>query len=326
MKKTVVALLFAAIVGGTNEKTDTVRLLNVSHDSTRELYQDVNRAFIAHWKKKTGVVVEIQQSHAASSAQARAILDGLEADVVSLASSYDVDVLAKRGLVASDWRQRFARRSTPYTSTIVFLVRRGNPKQISDWDDLVRGGVSVITPNPKTSGSGRWTYLAAYGYALNANRGDEAEAHAFVRRLYRNVPLFDAGARGATTTFAQREIGDVLLAPENEAHLVVEELGGEKFEIVVPPTSILAEPSVAVVERVTERRATTEVARAYVEFLYSPEGQAITDAHHYRSNVSRRPAVELFTVDERFGGWDAAQKRHFDDRGRFDDLVEEYGR
>ncbi|HYC89195.1 MAG TPA: sulfate ABC transporter substrate-binding protein [Thermoanaerobaculia bacterium] len=337
------------------QQPKSVQLLNVSYDPTRELYQEINAAFARQWKAKTGQTVVIRQSHGGSSKQARAVLDGLQADVVTLALASDIDALAAAGLVARDWQRRFPHNSAPYTSTIVFLVRKGNPKKIRTWDDVVRPGVSVITANPKTSGGARWTYLAAYGYALEKSRGNAAQARAFVARLYRNVPVLDSGARGATTTFAERGIGDVLLAWENEAHLALRELGAGRFEIVVPPSSILAEPPVAVVDKVVARRGTATVARAYVEFLYSAEGQAIAAKHAYRprsgglwsaaapaaalhaaapaaAGASRAAAgaaavqsgpapLRLFTVAQ-LGGWAAVQKAHFADGAAFDRIFE----
>ena len=303
---------------------NSVQLLNVSYDPTRELYQEINAAFARHWKAKTGQTVVVRQSHGGSSKQARAVIDGLQADVVTLALASDVDALAEAGLLARDWQRRLPHNSTPYASTIVFLVRKGNPKKIRTWDDVVRPGVVVITPNPKTSGGARWTYLAAYGYALEKHKGNAAQARAFVARLYGNVPVLDSGARGATTTFAERGIGDVLLTWENEAHLALKELGRGEFEIVVPPVSILAEPPVAVVDKVVARRGTGAVARAYVAFLYTPEAQAIISRHAYRARTVKSvlPALQLFTVDERFGGWTAARRAHFADGATFDRIFE----
>ena len=301
----------------------SVQLLNVSYDPTRELYAEVNAAFAKHWKAKTGQTVVIRQSHGGSSKQARAVIDGLQADVVTLALASDVDALAAAGLVARDWQRRLPHNSTPYTSTIVFLVRKGNPKKIRTWDDVVRPGIRVITPNPKTSGGARWTYLAAYGHALEKYKGDAAQARAFVAKLYRNVPVLDSGARGAMTTFAERGLGDVLLAWESEAHLALRELGANRFDIVIPPASILAEPPVAVVDKVVARRGTGAVARAYLEFLYSPEGQRIVAKHSYRPRTVKTalPALRLFTVDQ-LGGWTAAQKAHFGDGAAFDRIFE----
>jgi len=304
----------------------TIQLLNVSYDPTRELYREINAAFARQWKAKTGQTVVVKQSHGGSSKQARAVIDGLQADVVTLALASDIDALAAAGLVARDWQRRLPHNSTPYASTIVFLVRKGNPKKIRTWDDVVRPGVVVITPNPKTSGGARWTYLAAYGYALERYNGNAAQAKAFLSRLYGNVPVFDSGARGATTTFAERGLGDVLLAWENEAHLALEELGRDRFDIVVPPVSILAEPPVAVVDKVVARRGTAAVARAYLEFLYTPEAQAIIRRHFYRApggGQAGLPVVRLFTVGQRLGGWAVAQKTHFADGAMFDRIFEE---
>jgi sulfate transport system substrate-binding protein len=306
-----------------------VTLLNVSYDPTRELYKDINDAFVKQWKAKTGTDVTISQSHGGSGTQARAVLDGLQADVVTLGLAYDIDVLASRGnLLPANWQSRLPNGSTPYTSTIVFLVRKGNPKHIKDWDDLVKPGIGVITPNPKSSGGARWAYLAAWGYALKKNGNDDNKAKDFVTRLYKNVPVLDSGARGSTTTFAQRGIGDVLLSWENEAHLALNELGADKVEIVTPPLSILAEPPVAVVDKVASKHGTTEVAKAYLEFLYSPEGQEIEAKNYYRPRSEKVlakyaghfPKLNLFTIDELFGGWQKAQARHFADRGVFDKI------
>jgi sulfate transport system substrate-binding protein len=305
-------------------------LLNVSYDPTRELYQDVNAAFARQWKAKTGDNVTIRQSHGGSGKQARSVIDGLPADVVTLALAYDIDAISERGLLAHDWQQRLPHRSTPYTSTIVFLVRKGNPKHIRDWGDLVKPGIGVITPNPKTSGGARWNHLAAWGYALRQPGGTEASARDYIARLYRNVPVLDSGARGATTTFVERGIGDVLLAWENEALLAQKELGPDKFEIVAPSVSILAEPPVAVVDKVADKRGTRKVAQAYLEYLYSDEGQKIAAKHYYRPVVERFakqfagqfPAIKLFTIDEIAGGWTAAQKAHFADGGLFDQIYQ----
>ncbi|MCL4837154.1 MAG: sulfate ABC transporter substrate-binding protein [Thermoanaerobaculia bacterium] len=301
------------------------RLLNVSYDPTRELYQEVNAAFARDWKARTGQSVEIQQSHGGAGKQARSVIDGLEADVVTLALAYDIDAIAAAGLLAKEWQSRLPDNSCPYTSTIVFLVRKGNPKGIRDWDDLARPGISVITPNPKTSGGARWNVLAAWGYAVRKH-GSEEKARELLRGIFRNVPILDTGARGSTITFVERGIGDVLLAWENEALLAVGELGPDKFDIVLPSVSILAEPPVAVVDRVVDRRKTRPVAEAYLRFLYGPEGQEIVARHHYRprsAEVRERhaaafPALELFTIDEQFGGWARAQARFFADGGEFD--------
>jgi sulfate transport system substrate-binding protein len=306
-----------------------IELLNVSYDPTRELYQDYNPAFARYWKAKTGDTVTILQSHGGSGKQARAVIDGLGADVVTLALAYDIDAIAGKGkLLPPDWQKRLPDNSTPYTSTIVFLVRKGNPKGIRDWDDLVKPGVSVVTPNPKTSGGARWNYLAAWGYALKLNGNDEGRARAFVARLYKNVPVLDTGARGATTTFVQRGIGDVLIAWENEALLSLKESGKDQFEIIAPSLSILAEPPVTWVDRTVKKHGTEEVAKAYLEYLYSPEGQEIAAKNYYRPRleaVAQKyaavfPKVNLFTVDEVFGGWQKAQKTHFDEGGVFDQI------
>jgi sulfate transport system substrate-binding protein len=301
-------------------------LLNVSYDPTRELYAAVNTAFAKQWEAKTGKKITIEQSHAGSGKQARAVIDGLEADVVTLALAYDVDAIVKAGLINPDWATRLPQRAAPFTSTIVFLVRKGNPKAIKDWDDLVKPGIQVITPNPKTSGGARWNYLAAWGFAVKRG-GDEAAARKFVTDLYKNVPVLDSGARGATTTFVERGIGDVLLAWENEALLAVDKLGKDKVEIVVPSLSILAEPPVAVVDKNVDRRGTREAATAYLEFLYSPEGQKIAAQNYFRPRESAAaaaaafPAVQLFSIDEVFGGWSRAQPTHFDDGGVFDKVT-----
>jgi len=305
-----------------------VTLLNVSYDPTRELYDQFNAAFAKHWKAKTGQVVTVKQSHGGSGKQARSVLDGLEADVVTLALAYDVDAVARGGLIKPDWQRRLPDNASPYTSTIVFLVRKGNPKGIKDWDDLVKPGVQVITPNPKTSGGARWNYLAAWAHALRKFKGDEAQVKGFVKALYANVPVLDSGARGSTTTFVERGIGDVLLAWENEAYLAVEQLGKGTLEIVVPRLSILAEPPVAVVDAVADRRGTRAVAEAYLQYLSSEEGQEIAARNHYRprnATVAARYAgafakVELVTIDAVFGGWGKAQPAHFGDGGAFDQL------
>jgi sulfate/thiosulfate transport system substrate-binding protein len=307
-----------------------VTLLNVSYDPTRELYQDINVAFAKAWQAKTGQAVTINQSHGGSGKQARAVIDGLQADVVTLALAYDVDALSRLGkLIPADWQKRLPHNSTPYTSTIVLLVRKGNPKHVRDWDDLVRAGISVVTPNPKTSGGARWNYLAAWGYAKR-KLGTDEKAQDFVAKLYKNVPVLDSGARGATTTFVQRGIGDVLIAWENEALLATEKLGKDQFEIVVPSVSILAEPPVSIVDKVVDKRGTRKAAQAYLEFLYSAEGQEIAARHYYRPQqadvlakyAKSFPKVTLFTIDEVFGGWTKAQKAHFDDGGIFDRIFE----
>jgi len=305
-----------------------VTLLNVSYDPTRELYEQFNAAFAKHWIARAGQAVTVKQSHGGSGKQARSVLDGLEADVVTLALAYDVDAIAKGGLIKPDWQKRLPGNASPYTSTIVFLVRKGNPKGIKDWDDLVKPGVQVITPNPKTSGGARWNYLAAWAHAARKFKGDEAQVKGFIKALYANVPVLDSGARGATTTFVERGIGDVLLAWENEAFLAVEQLGKGAFEIVVPRLSILAEPPVAVVDTVVDRRGTRAVAEAYLQHLYSDEGQEIAARNHYRptnATVAARyaasfPKVELVTIDGQFGGWQKTQVTHFADGGLFDQL------
>ncbi len=306
-------------------------LLNVSYDPTRELYKDINKAFSEQWKAKTGQAVTINQSHGGSGKQARAVIDGLQADVVTLGLAYDIDEIAERaGLLPKSWQSRLPDNSSPYTSTIVLLVRKGNPKSIKNWDDLVRPGVSVITPNPKTSGGARWNYLAAWGYALRKNGGNEAAAKDFVTRLYKNVPVLDSGARGATDTFVQRGIGDVLIAWENEALLAIREFGADKFEIFAPSESILAEPPVCLVDKVVDKRGTRQVAQAYLDFLYSEAGQEIAARNYYRPRLksvavkysAQFPKVRLFTIDEAFGGWQKAQKTHFADGGVFDQIYQ----
>jgi sulfate transport system substrate-binding protein len=305
----------------------TVTLLNVSYDPTRELYEDVNAAFARRWEAKHGQKVAIKQSHGGSGKQARAVIDGLGADVVTLALAYDVDMLHDKGqLLPAGWQARLPDNSAPYTSTIVFVVRKGNPQGIKDWEDLVREGVTVITPNPKTSGGARWNYLAAWGYALRKSGGSEAAAQSFVEKLFRNVPVLDSGARGSTTTFAERGLGDVLIAWENEAFLLTQEVGRERFEIVVPSVSILAEPPVALVDRNVDKRGTRAVAEAYLQFLYSDEGQELAAKHHYRprsravaaKHAARFPRVSLFTIADISGGWKQAQAAHFDEGGVFD--------
>jgi sulfate transport system substrate-binding protein len=304
-------------------------LLNVSYDPTRELYKEFNEAFIAHWKAETGEDVSIDQSHGGSGKQARSVIDGLEADVVTLALAYDIDAIVEHSdLISKDWAKKFAHNSAPYTSTIVFLVRKGNPKNIEDWNDLVRDDIQVITPNPKTSGGARWNYLAAWAYALKQPGGDEAKAQQFVASLFAHVPVLDTGARGSTTTFVQRGIGDVLLAWENEAFLAIEELGKDEVEIVVPSASILAEPPVAVVDKNVDAKGTRRVAEAYLAYLYSPEGQEIAAKHFYRptdSTVAAKyeanfPKIPMVTIDDTFGGWQEAQKKHFADGGIFDQI------
>jgi sulfate/thiosulfate transport system substrate-binding protein len=323
-------LILALSVQGLAQ-SGSVTLLNVSYDPTRELYQDFNAAFAKYWKAKTGQTVTVEQSHGGSAMQARAVIDGLQADVVTLALAYDIDAISEHaGLLPANWQQRLPENSTPYTSTIVFLVRKGNPKHVKGWDDLVKPGISVITPNPKTSGGGRWNFLAAWAYALNQPGGNEEKAKDFVKRLYKNVPVLDSGARGSTTTFVQREIGDVLIAWENEAFLSIKELGPDKVEIVVPSISILAEPPVAVVDKVVDKKGTTPVAEAYLKYLYTPEGQEIAAKNYYRPRMesvakkyaSTFPKLKLVTVDGVFGGWQKAQKKFFVDGGIFDQIYQ----
>ena len=308
-----------------------IKLLNVSYDPTRELYQDYNAAFAKHWKAKTGDDVVVSQSHAGSGKQAQSVINGLGADVVTLALAYDIDAISQQAqLLPGNWQKRLPDNSTPYTSTIVFLVRKGNPKHIKDWDDVVKPGVVVVTPNPKTSGGARWNYLAAWAYALDKSGHDEAKARDFVKQLYKNVPVLDSGARGSTTTFVERGIGDVLLAWENEAYLALKQFGADKFDIVTPSLSILAEPPVAVVDKVAKKHGTAEVAQAYLEYLYSDEGQDIAGRNFYRPRDAKAAAkyagqfspVKLVTVDEVFGGWQKAQKTHFADGGVFDQIFQ----
>jgi sulfate/thiosulfate transport system substrate-binding protein len=306
----------------------TVELLNVSYDPTRELYKEVNAAFAAQWQAKTGDKVEVKQSHGGSGKQARSVIDGLKADVVTLALAGDIDAIAERAqAIPRDWQKRLPHNSSPYTSTIVLLVRKGNPKGVKDWGDLVKPGVAVVTPNPKTSGGARWNYLAAYAWALKANNKDETKAREFVQKLYRNAPVLDTGARGATTTFVQRGIGDVLIAWENEAFLTLDEFGKDKFEIVAPSLSILAEPPVTVVDKIVDKKGTRQVAEAYLQFLYSDAGQELIAKHHYRpanagvalKHAGKFPKLELVTIAD-FGGWAKAQPTHFGDGGIFDQI------
>jgi sulfate transport system substrate-binding protein len=334
MRPSVLALLTgAALAAGANLSAPAVaqtELLNVSYDPTRELYQEYNELFARHWKEQTGEDITIRQSQGGAGKQARAVIDGLEADVVTLALAYDIDAIAERtGWLPKDWQSRLPHNSSPYTSTIVFLVRKGNPKGIQDWDDLAREDIQVITPNPKTSGGARWNYLAAWGYELRKPGGDDAKAKELVAAIYRNVPVLDTGARGSTTTFVQRGMGDVLLAWENEAFLAINEFGPDQFEIVVPSVSILAEPPVALVDHVVDEHGTRKVAEAYLSYLYSPEGQGLVARHYYRpvtpehanpEDLARFPDVESFTVDEVFGGWQEAQATHFGDGGTFDQI------
>nr|WP_318503557.1 sulfate ABC transporter substrate-binding protein [Bacillus sp. T3] len=312
-------------------KKDPVEILNVSYDPTRELYQEFNAEFAKNWEKKTGQKVTIQQSHGGSGKQARAVIDGLEADVVTLALAYDIDEIANiNQQLDKDWQKQFKNNSTPYTSTIVFLVRKGNPKNIKDWDDLTKEGVSVITPNPKTSGGARWNYLAAWAFADKKFKGDEEKTKEFISKLYKNVEVLDSGARGSTTTFVERGIGDVLIAWENEAYLTLNELGKDKFEIVNPSLSILAEPPVAVVDKVVDKKGTREVAEAYLEYLYTDKGQEIAAKNYYRprnEEILKKyddqfPKIDLVNIDDDFGGWKKAQEKHFQDGGTFDQIYQ----
>ncbi len=332
MKKVLIAIAFivALTIQGVAQSSP-VTLLNVSYDPTRELYQDYNAAFAKYWKAKTGQDVTVQQSHGGSSKQARAVIDGLEADVVTLALAYDIDAIAQNAkLLPASWQSRLPNNSSPYTSTIIFLVRKGNPKGIKDWDDLVRPGVAVITPNPKTSGGARWNYLGAWGYALKKSGGDESKAKDFIAKLYKNVPVLDSGARGSTTTFVERGMGDVLIAWENEVLLGAKELGQDKFEIVVPSTSILCEPTVSVVDKVVDKKGTRAVAEEYLKYLYSPEGQEIAAKRYYRprseviakKHTGQFPKVKLFTLAEIVGDWQKTQKIHFADGGVFDQVYQ----
>ncbi|MCC7387466.1 MAG: sulfate ABC transporter substrate-binding protein [Phycisphaerales bacterium] len=342
----ILATVLGLTAGAGVAAAQTRTILNVSYDPTRELYKEFNEQFVRHWHQETGETVEIQMSHGGAGKQARAVIDGLEADVVTLALAYDIDAISEEaGLMPEDWQARLPNDSAPYTSTIVFLVRKGNPKDITDWDDLLAPGIEVITPNPKTSGGARWNYLAAWGFALQRELGGfeklgdpaaaaevgraESKAREFVTALYRKVPVLDTGARGSTTTFVQRGIGDVLLAWENEAFLAVEELGPDKFEIVVPSVSILAQPPVTVIDKVADRRGTRDIAEGYLEYLYSPTGQRLAAKHFYRpydrssadpDDLGRFPALSLFTIDEVFGGWQKAQAEHFNDGGLFDSM------
>ena len=326
------ALAFAVSGVAVGLAQSPVKLLNVSYDPTRELYQDINAAFARQWQAKTGQAVTINQSHGGSGKQARSVIDGLQADVVTLALAYDIDALYNNAnLIPREWQKRLPNNSAPYTSTIVFVVRKGNPKGIKDWNDIVRPGVTAITPNPKTSGGARWNYLAAWAYALKQSKGDEAAAKSFVSKFYKNVPVLDSGARGSTTTFAQRGIGDVLIAWENEALLATEVLGKDKFELVVPSLSILAEPPVTVVDKVVDRHGTRKVAEAYLNFLYTPEAQELAAKRYFRPrdaavlarHANQFPKVNLVTIDDPiFGGWAKAQKKHFDDGGVFDQIYQ----
>jgi len=323
------ALAVLALTANLAHSAD-ITLLNVSYDPTRELYEDFNKDFAKNWKDKTGDNVKIKQSHGGSGKQARAVIDGLDADVVTLALAYDINEISDHGLIAKNWQSRLPLASSPYTSTIVFLVRKGNPKGIKDWADIIKPGVSIITPNPKTSGGARWNYLAAWGYALKQSGGNEAKAKEFISQLYKNVPVLDSGARGATTTFVERGIGDVLLAWENEAFLAVKELGPDKVQIVVPSVSVLAEPPVAVVDKVVDKRGTRKVAEAYLNYLYSDAGQEIAAKNYYRptsATVAKKyehqfPKISLFKIGEVAGDWTQAQKVHFADGGVFDQIYQ----
>ena len=324
MRRLTAGFVLSMALGGAVQAAD-VTLLNVSYDPTRELYVEINKAFAAKYKAEAGKTVEFKQSHGGSGRQARSVIDGLEADVVTLALAYDIDEIADRGILAKDWQKRLPQNASPYTSTIVFLVRKGNPKGIKDWDDLAKPNLKVVTPNPKTSGGARWNYLAAWGYALK-KYGGEDKGRSFVQSIYKNVPVLDTGARGSLITFVQRGVGDVFMSWENEAFLAVNEFGKDKFEIVVPSTSILAEPPVAVVDKVVDKKGTRAAAEAYLKFLYTPEGQEIAAKHYYRprdAGVAKKyegsfPKVELFTIDDVFGGWRKAQTTHFKDGGVFD--------
>ena len=333
MKKNRLLILALALLSTlsflTSASAKDITLLNVSYDPTRELYTEFNAAFAKHWKEKTGDTLTIKQSHGGSGKQTRSVMDGLDADVVTLALGYDIDVLAVKGrAVSKDWQKRLPNNSSPYTSTIVFLVRKGNPKRIKDWGDLIKPGVAVVTPNPKTSGGARWNYLAAWAWAAKSNGGDQAKAIDYLRKLFKNVPVLDTGARGATTTFVQRGIGDVFISWENEAFLAVKEHGGDKFEIINPSLSILAEPPVTWVDRVVKKRGTEAVARAYLEFLYTPEGQTIAAKNYYRPQLpevaekfkSQFPQLQLVTIEDAFGGWTKAQATHFAEGGIFDQI------
>lgn len=328
---TLVRATAAAIVaGGTVGAHAATTLLNVSYDPTRELYKEINTEFAKEWKAETGEDITLRASHGGSGKQARSVIDGLDADVVTLALGYDIDAIAEKGLTGKDWQKRLPHNASPYTSTIVFLVRKGNPKGIKDWNDLVKPGIAVITPNPKTSGGARWNYLAAWAYALKQPGGSDATAKDFVQKLYKNVPVLDSGARGATTTFTERGIGDVLIAWEDEALLAARVEGKDKFDVVVPSISILAEPPVAVVDKVADKKGTRKAAEAYLKFLYTPQGQEIGAKNFYRptdpavakKHESEFPKVKLVTIDDTFGGWQKAQKTHFADGGQFDQLYQ----
>lgn len=322
------ALLMASAFAAQSVGAVEISLLNVSYDPTRELYQEFNQAFAKYWKNATGDTVTIKQSHGGSGKQARSVIDGIDADVITLALASDIDAIAQRGVIKTDWQKDFAHNSSPYTSTIVFLVRKGNPKQIRDWNDLIKPGISVITPNPKTSGGARWNYLAAWGYAMKQPGGSEESSKAFVAKLFKQVPVLDSGARGSTITFVERGIGDVLLAWENEALLAIKELGPDKVEIVAPLISILAEPPVAIVDKVVDKKGSRNVAQAYLQYLYTDAGQDIAGKNYYRPTsekiaakyAQQFPDVKLFTIEDVAGGWDRVQKIHFGDGGIFDQI------
>ena len=330
LKKIVLAVAVASTIITPTVHAADVTLLNVSYDPTRELYQDVNAGFAKFWQTRTGDKLSIKQSHGGSGKQARAVIDGLDADVLTLALAYDIDAVAEKGLLDKAWQKRLAHNASPYTSTIVFLVRKGNPKTIKDWNDLVKPGVAVITPNPKTSGGARWNYLAAWGYALKQKAGTNASAKDFVQKLFKNVPVLDSGARGSTVTFSERGIGDVLITWENEAYLALKEFGADKLQIVTPSLSILAEPPVTVVDKTVDKRGTRKVAEAYLNYLYTEEAQDIIGKHFYRPTSERAAKkyagqfakVSLFKIDEVFGGWTKAQKEHFSDGGVFDQIYQ----
>jgi sulfate transport system substrate-binding protein len=328
-RRALLATALALAVVGPTAAQQPLNLLNVSYDPTRELYQDINKAFAAQWQQKTGQALAIKQSHGGSGKQARSVIDGLDADVVTLALAYDIDEIAQRAkLLPADWQKRLPHNSSPYTSTIVFLVRKGNPKGIKDWNDLAKPGVAVITPNPKTSGGARWNYLAAWGYALRQPGGNETRAKEFVGAIFKNVPVLDSGARGALTTFAERGIGEVFVSWENEALLAVKELGPDKFELVYPSLSILAEPPVAIVDKNVDKKGTRAAAQAYLEYLYTPAAQEVIAANYYRAidpkvaakYAKQFPPLKLFTIEEVFGGWNKAQTMHFSDGGVFDQI------
>jgi len=327
MLKKIIIALFLVLPISAKAGSKPVQILNVSYDPTREFYKEYDQAFVKHWKDQTGEDIKINSSNGGSGKQARSVIDGLKADIVTLALSYDIDAIAKKGLIDSKWQSRLQNNSSPYTSTIVFLVRKNNPKNIKDWNDLITPGIKVVTPNPKTSGGARWSYLAAYGYALEKNKNDEAKANEFIKQLFNNVPVLDTGARAATTTFTKREIGDVMIAWENEAFLAIKEMGKDKYEIVVPSISIKAEPPVALVDKVVDQKGTRKVAEEYLKFLYSKESQEIIAKNYYRpinAEIAKKhegqfPKIKMLTIAN-FGGWEAAQKKHFDDNGIFDKI------